>query len=61
MATTAGLLINCANSALYMANYNLLVRWRTAGRRGSHPFRLPLQDTLHVDIAIGIRELPGSI
>ena len=26
VATVAGLVINCANSALYMANYNLVVR-----------------------------------
>ena len=26
MATIAGLVLNCANSALYMANYNLVVR-----------------------------------
>ena len=25
MATTMGLALNCANSALYMANYNLVV------------------------------------
>ena len=26
VATIAGLVLNCANSALYMANYNLVVR-----------------------------------
>ncbi len=26
VATMAGLVLNCANSALYMANYNLVVR-----------------------------------
>ena len=30
MATIAGLVLNCANSALYMANYNLVVRRRSA-------------------------------
>jgi hypothetical protein len=30
VATIAGLVLNCANSALYMANYNLVVRLLTA-------------------------------
>lgn len=29
MATIAGLVLNCANSALYMANYNLVVGTRS--------------------------------
>ena len=43
MATMAGLVLNCANSALYMANYNLVVRCCSRFRR--HPI-VHLSETL---------------
>ena len=55
MATMAGLVLNCANSALYMANYNLVVRCCSRFRR--HPI-VHLSETLRAKPAWSSGRVP---